>query len=254
MGADSPHTTELTPEPHTKNNSSPDLKDSTLTKTFAFILVDDSNPERRKKNRSIAHSHVKRTNQRTKREQRDHTQEPLKKSVAVVVGDEDGLEELWSTHATSTQASSIDSLNSPRSSSFAKNLLAGLEDTSNSIISLRGLSPTIDLGFSTAFDRCLGTQDPRTFQMIDHCRTFIFSAGGVQKSSLTMDSYQGPVARVYARCRRRCLPSPLRSLVSSNVPKPGTFPYCGRAWSPALRLPSKINILFRFQTHPFPQS
>ena len=59
MGADSPHTTELTPEPHTKNNSSRDLKDSKLTKTFGFILVDDSNPERRKKNRSIAHSHVK---------------------------------------------------------------------------------------------------------------------------------------------------------------------------------------------------
>ena len=195
MGADSPHTTELTPEPHTKNNSSPDLKDSTLTKTFAFILVDDSNPERRKKNRSIAHSHVKRTNQRTKREQRDHTQGPLRKSVAVVAGDEDGLEELWSAHATSAQASSIDSLHPPRSSSFAENLLARLEDTSNSMISLRSLSPTIDLGFSTAFDRCLGTQDPRTFQMINHCRTFIFSAGGVQKSSLTMYSYQGPVAQ-----------------------------------------------------------
>jgi hypothetical protein len=63
-----PHSTELTPEPHTKTNSSRDLKDSKLTETFAFILVDDSNPERRKKNRSIAHSHVKRTNQRTKRE------------------------------------------------------------------------------------------------------------------------------------------------------------------------------------------
>ena len=39
MGADFPHTTELTSEPHTKNNSSRDLKDSKLTKTFAFILV-----------------------------------------------------------------------------------------------------------------------------------------------------------------------------------------------------------------------
>jgi hypothetical protein len=246
MGADSPHTTELTLEPHTKSNSSRDLEDSKLTKAFAFILVDDSNPAQRKKNRSIAHSHVKKTNRRTKREQQNQTQEPPKKSMAVVVGDEDGLEELWPAHATSAQASSIDSLALRRSSSIVENLLTGLEDTGNSISPLRSLLPTIDFGFSTALDGCFGTQDPRTLQMIDHCRTFILSAGGVQKSLLTTYSYQGLVAKVYARCRRRCLPSPLRSLVSSNVPKPGTFPYCDCAWSPTLRLPSKINVLFRF--------
>jgi hypothetical protein len=49
MDVDSPHTMELTPEPRTKNNSSRDLKYSKLTKTFAFILVDDSNPERKKR-------------------------------------------------------------------------------------------------------------------------------------------------------------------------------------------------------------
>lgn len=55
----SPHTMKLTPELCTKENGSPDLKDSKLTKTFAFILMDDSNTERRKKDRSVAHSHVK---------------------------------------------------------------------------------------------------------------------------------------------------------------------------------------------------
>jgi hypothetical protein len=175
---------ELTPEPRTKNNSSPDLKDSKLTKTFAFILVDDSNPERRKKNRSIAHSHVKKTNRRTKHEQQNQTREPPKKSVAVVVGDEigeDGLEELWSAHATSARTSSIDSLTSQSLTPFAKNPLARLEDISSSISPLSSLSPTIDLGVSTALDGCFGTQDPRTLQMIDHCRIFMFSAGGVRK-------------------------------------------------------------------------
>ena len=86
-----------------------------------------------------------------KRKQQTHTQEPPKKSVVVVVGDEDGLEELWSAHATSAQSPSINSLTLQRSSSFAETLLAGLEDTSNSISPLRSLSLTIDLGFSTAF-------------------------------------------------------------------------------------------------------
>jgi hypothetical protein len=175
---------ELTPEPRTKNDIGPDLKDNKLTDTFAFILVDDSNPERKKRNRSIAHSHVKKISRRTKHEQQNQTQEPPKRSVAVAVGDEiseDGLEELWSARAISARTLSIDSLTSQRLSSFAESLLAHLNDTSSSISPFSSLSPTIDLGFSTALDGCFGTKDPRTLQIIDHCRTFMFSAGGVPK-------------------------------------------------------------------------
>jgi hypothetical protein len=161
----------------TMNNDNRDLKGAKSNKTFAFIHVDDSNPERRKKNRSIAHSHVKKTDRRTKREQQIQSKRPAKKSVVVVEEEisKDGLERLWSDHARSLRASSVDSLISQRSSFSGEELLTGFDDTSGWTSKLSRMSPTIDLGFSTALTGCFGTQDPRTRLILDHCRNSMFS-------------------------------------------------------------------------------
>jgi hypothetical protein len=153
---------------------------------FEFILVDDSNPEQKKKNRSIAHSHVKRINRRTKRDQhvqrKEHQKEPVVVLVEEGIGNDD-VEELWSGHARSMRASSVDSSTSHRSSFTGQGLLTGLDDTGGSISTLRSMSPTIDVGFSTVLAGCFGTQDPRTHEMLDHCRIMMFSTASQETRS-----------------------------------------------------------------------
>ena len=158
-----------------------ELNDAKSNKTFEFILVDDSNPERKKKNRSIAHSHVKKTDKRTKREQQNQSNEPVRKSVVVVVEEEigeDDFEELWSNHARSVRASSIDSLNLRRPSFSSDDLLTDPDGTNGWVSTISSMSLTIGLGFSTTLGGFFGAQDPRTRQMLDHCRTFPFRPAG----------------------------------------------------------------------------
>ena len=145
---------------------------------FEFILVDDSNPERRRKNRSIAHSHVKKADQRTKRNQQTKTRESAKKPVTLVVEDQtdqDDPEVLWSSHARSVRASSTYSFELQTASFSGGDFLADLDNTSGWISTLSSMSPTIDLGFSTYLGDCFGVHDAHTRQMIDHCRTFVFA-------------------------------------------------------------------------------
>lgn len=151
---------------------------------FEFILVDDSNPERRKKNRSIAHSHVKKLDQRTRRARQIHPREPAKKSVIVIVDDEIGqgdLEELWSDHARSVWSSSIVSVNSQKLNVCGENP-KGIDDTSGWISTLGNISPSVDFGFSTALGGVFGSQDRRTRLMLDHCRTSMFGNASQEMS------------------------------------------------------------------------
>jgi hypothetical protein len=153
---------------------------------FEFILVDNSNPERKKKNRSIAHSHVKRIDRRTKRDQHVQRKEHPKNPVVVVVEEgvgNDDVEELWSDQARSMRASSVDSSTSRRSSFTDQDLLTGLDDTDGWISTLSSMSPTIDWGLSSALAGSFGTQDPRTRQVLDHCRIIMFSTASQENSS-----------------------------------------------------------------------
>lgn len=219
---------------------------------FEFILVDDSNAERKKKNRSIAHSHVKKRDRRTKRDRQIQRKEPPKKSVVRVAAEgiaEDSVEALWSDHARPLRALPVDSSTSRQSSFSGQDLFPGLDATNGSISTLTSMSPTVDLGVATAFAEAFGTQDPRTRLMLDHGR-LLYSARLAQSLFLIRRSSQGPVAGLHARCRRWRLPSTLSGLVSSNVPESGAFPYCGRGWSPALGLSSPIHLLLRFPARP----
>ena len=170
-----------------ENSQSRELNGNRLNKMFEFILVDDSNPERRRKNRSIAHFHVKKADQRTKRNQQTKTRESAKKPALLVVEvrtGQDDHEELWSSHARSLRVSSIDSFDLQTPSFSGGDFLAGLDDSSGWISTLSSMSPTIDLGFSLSLSDCFGVHDARTHQMVDHCRTFVF-AGSTLKTLIT---------------------------------------------------------------------
>lgn len=151
--------------------------------TFQFILVDETSPEQKKLNRSIAHSHAKKVGRREKREQDAKLHDLVVISEVKVV--EEDFEALFAGWGVFTDNPSTFSSFSPRSNLSAEDSFGDHSETSSksrtssissasSINSLcSSIAPTIDLTHAVALKGCFGINSPQTRQMIDHCRSLV---------------------------------------------------------------------------------
>ena len=157
---------------------------------FQFIEVDDTSPEQKKKNRSIAHSHVKKVERRARRARYLYVENDLleKPSESQSTYPSTFFESWTSTTSSTSLISSTSSgylaiakkqreisQQAERRYSTSSSMLTLGEDWVElkpppiGLPSIQGcLRPTIDLSYAPGLGGCFGTQSPVTQLVLDH--------------------------------------------------------------------------------------
>ena len=157
---------------------------------FQFIEVDDNSAEQKRKNRSIAHSHVKKAERRARRARNLYVEdESIEKAGSSHLPSSSDYSESptgtvsWSSPIISTSSSDFEAVKEEQET----RLLVQCYDSANSkmlpfaidwvehkyrrkrVPSIDGcLRPTVDLSYATALEGCFGTQCSVTQLVLDH--------------------------------------------------------------------------------------